>query len=201
MMRSIEIVMLFRGGTWETKFFNVPATHFADDEMVREYLEEHERFADDVVGYYVWSRPNHEADDEDPRVAELRELEDEFEKAGGRGVELADRIDQLRAELGEDEFGGEDDEDDPQFDPRLAAALSRRALTENDWTEIVHAGGSLRDEIESEIGAVFNEDGEDIGRDDSADRPQFHPHGIDGGLGRPDALDAVDDNEGEDDNE
>jgi hypothetical protein len=113
MMRSIEIVMLFQGGTWETAFVSVPATHFADDEMVREYLDEHNRFTDDVVAFYVWSRPNQE----------------------------------------------------PQFDPRLSAALSRRSLTEGDWPEIVHGGGSLRDEIESEIGAVFNEDGEDIGRD------------------------------------
>lgn len=34
--------------------------------------------------------------------AELAELEAEFERAGGRGVELADRIDELRAELGVD---------------------------------------------------------------------------------------------------
>ena len=36
-----------------------------------------------------------------PRYDELRSLEEEFERAGGRGVELAERIDELRRELGE----------------------------------------------------------------------------------------------------
>lgn len=38
---------------------------------------------------------------------ELAELEADFERAGGRGVELADRIDALREELGEDLQGRE----------------------------------------------------------------------------------------------
>jgi len=33
---------------------------------------------------------------------ELRDLDAEFYRAGGRGVELADRIDELRRELGDD---------------------------------------------------------------------------------------------------
>ena len=41
-----------------------------------------------------------DADEKELRE-ELRDLEAAFELAGGRGVELAERIDELREELGE----------------------------------------------------------------------------------------------------
>lgn len=48
----------------------------------------------------IGSKAAREAAKGDPREKELKELLVEFENAGGRGVELADRIDQLRKELG-----------------------------------------------------------------------------------------------------
>jgi len=40
---------------------------------------------------------------QDERRKELARLEAAFEEAGGRGVELAERIDELRAQLGEED--------------------------------------------------------------------------------------------------
>lgn len=46
---------------------------------------------------------------------ELTQLEAEFERAGGRGIELAERIDELRAEL-EEEGEGEGEGDRPWWE-------------------------------------------------------------------------------------
>lgn len=111
--RTVEYYRLWEDHTWDTDFIKVEDQENLDEAIV--VAAEHIDWKDGapvIVGLY--NSMDDQEDEDDSRAellaemkAELRDLELIFDAQGGRGVELADQIDALRAEI--EELEGNDD--------------------------------------------------------------------------------------------
>jgi hypothetical protein len=98
--RTVELLLAFGDGRWDTEVFVMPA----DADPVEWFHETHGNKRPTVVLAAVYNEDVDDDEDDAPdgmagQRKRLAELELIFEYNGGRGVELADEIDALRADI------------------------------------------------------------------------------------------------------